>query len=72
MHVLAPPPDIASPPLSRREAARFLQVHPVTLAKWAQAGTGPRYARTGEHRGRVLYELHDLREWLEQHKRCRS
>jgi hypothetical protein len=71
MHVAAATPDVVSGPLTRREAARFLQLHPVTLAKWAQAGRGPRYVRTGERKGRTLYELDDLLEWLEQHKRSR-
>jgi len=64
---LAPPSP--SRVLSRRQAAQYLNLHPVTLARWAQAGRGPRYSRTGERKGRTLYQLDDLLAWLEQHKR---
>jgi len=71
MHVATAPAPVSSALLSRRQAAEYLQLHPVTLAKWAQAGRGPRYVRTGERKGRTLYELDDLHAWLEQHKRSR-
>ena len=71
MHVTALAAPVVSRPLSRREAAEFLGLHPTTLAKWAQAGRGPRYARLGDRKGRTLYEVDDLLAWLEEHKRCR-
>jgi predicted DNA-binding transcriptional regulator AlpA len=56
-------------PLNRREAAEFLGVTRGCLARWAQQAKGPRYARTGGQKGRVLYELDDLLAWLEERKR---
>lgn len=59
-------------PYSRREAASFLGVTTTTMARWAQQGRGPRYARSGDTRGKVWYALADLEAWLEEHKRSAS
>ena len=46
--------------LTRDELAERLQVPAKTLAQWASAGTGPRYARFGKH---VRYRLTDVIAW---------
>lgn len=51
--------------LSRDEAAVFLRVSPATLQNWAAHGTGPRYSRSGDVRGRTWYRRADLLLWLE-------
>jgi len=51
--------------LSRDEAAEFLRVSPATLQNWAAHGTGPRYSRSGDVRGRTLYRRADLLRWVE-------
>lgn len=51
--------------LSRDEAAAFLRVAPATLQNWAAHGTGPRYSRSGDVRGRAFYRRADLLRWLE-------
>lgn len=51
--------------LSRDEAAVFLRVSPATLQNWAAHGTGPRYSRSGDVRGRTWYRRVDLLRWLE-------
>ena len=53
--------------VSRREAARTLGVQPLTLARWAALGRGPRFARHGAVGGRIFYAVEDLRAWLEAH-----
>jgi hypothetical protein len=52
-------------PLTREEAALYLRMSPITLQCWAARGTGPRYCRSGDKRGRVLYRRADLDAWLE-------
>ena len=54
--------------VSRREAARTLGVQPLTLARWAARGRGPRFARHGAVGGRIFYEIEDIRAWLEAHQ----
>jgi hypothetical protein len=52
-------------PLTRRQAAEFLNVAPATLAKWAAIpGKGPRYYRSAPRRGRVWYRLEDLETYV--------
>lgn len=53
---------------TRQEAARRLGVSADTLRKWSVAGRGPRFSRTGDVRGRVIYTSDDLAAWLEQRK----
>jgi len=54
--------------VSRCEAARALGVQPLTLARWAALGRGPRFARHGKVGGRIYYAVEDLRAWLEAHQ----
>jgi len=54
--------------VSRCEAARVLGVQPLTLARWAALGRGPRFARHGKVGGRIYYAIEDLRAWLEAHQ----
>ena len=54
--------------VSRSEAARVLGVQPLTLARWAALGRGPRFARHGKVGGRIYYSVEDLRAWLEAHQ----
>ncbi|WP_342215955.1 helix-turn-helix domain-containing protein [Nocardia brasiliensis] len=50
--------------LSTAELAHRLKIRPKTLATWAAAGRGPRYARMGRYR---RYRLADVVLWeLEQ------
>lgn len=50
------------PPLTNKQAAEFLQLHPVTLARMRQYGRGPAYVKRG---GLVYYLLSDIMAWLE-------
>jgi hypothetical protein len=52
--------------LSRVEVAAWLDTPPKTLAAWAYAGRGPRYALVGKH---ARYDPGDVRVWLEARKR---
>jgi hypothetical protein len=49
-------------PLSTIEAAAFLSVHPVTLARWRMRGAGPKYYRNGYRS--YWYSREDLRKYL--------
>lgn len=49
------------------EAASFLNVAPVTLAKWRIDGTGPRFSKLS--RKCVLYRVDDLRQWVADRRR---
>ena len=45
------------------EAAKFLDVHPATLATWRMIeGRGPRYLKVGERN--VRYRRSELDRWL--------
>jgi excisionase family DNA binding protein len=50
--------------LSTQHAAEYLGVSPRTLEDWRVRGGGPRYARLGRGRGRVVYRLTDLERYL--------
>lgn len=54
--------------LTREQAAAYLSVAPKTLARWAAQSRGPRYARSGDRRGRCWYAVRDLDAWLESRK----
>jgi|688.fasta_scaffold1771208_1 hypothetical protein len=54
--------------MSRKQAAALLGLSPGTLARWAVQRKGPRYARSGETRGKVWYSAADLAAWLDEHK----
>lgn len=47
--------------LGTAAAARFLDVHPVTLRKWRAASSGPAYSITDN--GRIRYQLAELRRF---------
>ncbi|WP_342213184.1 helix-turn-helix domain-containing protein [Nocardia otitidiscaviarum] len=53
--------------LSTEEVAIRLKVPKMTLAVWAAAQRGPRYAHMGRFR---RYRLSDLLEWEDQQVRC--
>jgi predicted site-specific integrase-resolvase len=57
-------PALATDPLTRKQAAEYLGLSPVTLARWATTGRGPRYSRSGDHRGKCWYRIEDLDRWL--------
>jgi excisionase family DNA binding protein len=48
--------------LSRKELAALLGVPVNTVANWAAAGTGPKYARIGRH---ARYRVVDVEKWLD-------
>ncbi|MEV0686444.1 helix-turn-helix domain-containing protein [Nocardia sp. NPDC050378] len=50
--------------MSTDDLAQRLLIPARTLARWASAGSGPRYARLGRHR---RYRLADIRAWEHQH-----
>ena len=51
--------------LSTQQAAELLRVHPVTLAKYRAAGTGPKYLfHPRPRRNIVRYRREDLLNWL--------
>ncbi|MFC8045356.1 helix-turn-helix domain-containing protein [Nocardia sp. NPDC057353] len=49
--------------LSSRDVSQRLQIPLKTLASWASAGRGPRYARMGRYR---RYRLSDLQAWEQE------
>ena len=49
--------------LTNEEAAAWLKVHPLTLHRWRQRGTGPEWYRLGERR--IYYRKADLKAYLE-------
>jgi excisionase family DNA binding protein len=61
-------PALATAALTRKQAAEYLGLSPVTLARWAIERKGPRYSRSGEHRGRCWYRIEDLDQWLESRR----
>lgn len=57
-------------PLANKErVAEILGVGPRTLDNWASLGKGPVYVKVGGHR---MYDLTDVREWVEAQKRVPS
>lgn len=51
-----------NPLIREAEAARILDVAPMTLRHWRSAGTGPPFIKLG---GRVRYRATDLEDWIE-------
>ena len=49
--------------LTTKEAAAFLKLAPITLAKWRAAKKGPTWTRTGRT---VKYRRRDLEAYLKQ------
>lgn len=52
-------------PLTTREAAKFLHVHHVTLAKMRYQGRGPDFIKNG---GLIYYFASDILKWLEKNR----
>jgi predicted site-specific integrase-resolvase len=50
--------------LSAKDAAQFLDVHPVTLGVWRHEGRGPTYIKVSPQN--VRYRLSDLEQFLEE------
>lgn len=46
---------------SRAEVAEYLHVPVMTLERWANRSTGPRYVRVGRH---TRYDWADVEAWL--------
>jgi hypothetical protein len=56
--------------LSTAELAELLKMSTRGLEKMRCTGRGPRYVRLGEGgKAKVLYDLADVKVWLEKHKR---
>ncbi|MGB5183599.1 MAG: helix-turn-helix domain-containing protein [Xanthobacteraceae bacterium] len=52
--------------LTVAEAATYLSLSASTLNKLRVKGGGPRYTKFG---GKILYDVRDLDQWIEAHKR---
>ena len=52
-------------PLSTKEAAALLGLHPMTLAKQRAEGKGAVYSRLGR---RIVYEVSDLQAYVKANK----
>ena len=52
--------------LTVAEAATYLSLSASTLNRLRVSGGGPRYAKLG---GKILYDVRDLDQWIEAHKR---
>ena len=63
---MATPIQTASPKLTVPEAAAHLKLSKSFLDKLRLRGNGPAYLKLGTKR--VVYDLHDLEEWV---SRCR-
>ena len=60
------PDDMTQPEfLTRTEVARWLKLHPQSLANMASRHQGPKFLRTGRLQGRALYRRSDVLAWLE-------
>jgi len=51
--------------LRPREAARYLAIASITLAKLRMSGAGPRYTKCGRL---VIYRRENLDNWLAEHE----
>ena len=54
--------------ISEHNAARLLQVHSDTLARWRAEGSGPTPYGIGVGRAKVSYRLLDLALYIERHR----
>lgn len=52
--------------LNTEQAGSYLGLSPSTLRRMRVTGEGPRYSKAGR---RVIYDPHDLDEWVEERKR---
>lgn len=50
--------------LSTLETARYLDIHPTTLATWRVEGRGPRFIKLGNRK--VRYRSEDITAWLDK------
>jgi len=66
MHVVINHPEAEV--LTRAQAAARLGLSEKTLKRYAAEGRGPRYCRTGDVRGRAMYRVSDLIEWLDERR----
>lgn len=53
------------PLANKEEVAAILGIEPRTLDNWASLGKGPAYVKVG---GCRMYDLADVREWIEARK----
>jgi DNA-directed RNA polymerase specialized sigma24 family protein len=53
--------------VTRSEAARRLGVAVNTMESWVHRGRGPAFVRTGERRGKTLYDTAELERWQIAH-----
>lgn len=51
--------------LTTKEAAEYVRTAPRTLERWRAIGISPPYVKIGR---KILYDKHDLIEWLNRHK----
>jgi predicted DNA-binding transcriptional regulator AlpA len=51
--------------LSEKQTAEYLGLSVKTIQRHRGTGLGPAYIKAG---GRVLYDLHDLDNWMQRHK----
>ena len=54
--------------LTVKQAAEFLHVKPNTLDKWRLNKTGPAFSRIGAKRGKILYRLSELVDFLKSNE----
>lgn len=54
--------------LTVKEAANFLKTKPQTLDRWRVTRSGPPFSRIGVGRGKILYRLSALIEWLKENE----
>jgi len=54
--------DMTNELLTVKDAAAYLHVTPLTLARWRKAGTGPNWSQPGK---KVLYRKSDLDAWVD-------
>ncbi len=50
-----------------REAAEYIGISYSSLVKFRRNGVGPRYARVGFGKGKILYNPADLDAWIYRH-----
>lgn len=45
--------------------ARLLKILPQSVRRWRMTGAGPRFVRLGGPKGRVVYELDEVKAWIQ-------
>ncbi|MHB8121441.1 MAG: helix-turn-helix domain-containing protein [Desulfuromonadaceae bacterium] len=61
-------PNVEERTLTITEAAEFLKIKPQTLNSWRMNRTGPVFCRIGTKRGKVLYRLSALVDFLKENE----